>query len=404
MYTKSSQLNREKRIFIFLLFCLPGALYWAMRGADGYGGISGAIIPGLMWGMAWYLLDAKNSIKSYWIGAACAVGFGIGGWNGYGQFVAWSYGKFHVVSPNYMIDINPVIGYLWMFAVGFGWGGVGGFFLSTALRPEKKAIPFIIRFLCIPIGATTGALIVSKNPQIFAPFYSSSFYAPEHCTDCARTLNTLPIVGAFCGITLTGLLYDIVRKRGFSAIVILICAFGFGSAFVIATPTQLLNQSSIRFDWWKVWEMSIGAIGGFSIACVYLLNKKIRPSASPKNNPSFLIVSFIVICWAFVNCAILVFDKTGIKMASPIPILAIALFAVFALYFLIRDYKSSIASNGIPFFKLAKKRFFVIHTILSIFSFVVTFSCKPVMTAFIILSALIYFLIATTKFNVNDAA
>ncbi|MFH1742318.1 MAG: hypothetical protein ABIH23_25215, partial [bacterium] len=79
-----------------LLFGSIGAITWAIRGSDGWGGIDGTILPGMTWGLLWYYLCYRKGIDakgiSFWLG----LGIALGGELGYGQYVSWIQGKFNV--------------------------------------------------------------------------------------------------------------------------------------------------------------------------------------------------------------------------------------------------------------------------------------------------------------------
>ncbi len=299
----SKHSSPRENVITILLFAVVGALYWAMRGSDGYGGITGAVLPGLMWGMAWYYLASIRGRDESWIVPACAIGFGAGGFNGYGQFISWSTGVFHIEYPDVTRSISPVLGYIWLFACGFGWGGVGGHIVAFLVEKEKKVPATLLRCLCFPLGAVVGWLIVARRPEFFMPFYSKDLYDPAICTDCKRNLEIMPIVGAFIGMTALASVFDIFRRRRRSLLTVAITAIGFGAVFSGAVPFQQFGKYAPGFDWWKVWEMTIGAVGGSVIGMVYLLNRDRMEQAKPASR--FIAVNsfmFLVINWAAFGC------------------------------------------------------------------------------------------------------
>lgn len=405
---KDERSEFRAKFYSVLLFALAGALYWGMRGCDGYGGITGAVIPGLFWGLTWYFLSYLRGVPNPYIVPACALGFGLGGYNGYGQFVAWMSGAFHINYPQEWIPVPRWLGFAWMFACGAGWGGLGGWFVSAALRPERKLLPNVIRFLCLPVGAAAGALIVARHPGIFAPLYSPELYDPSKCTDCARTLGTLPIAGAFNGMLLLTVIHDIVRRRWASLKIVLILALGFGIAFAGCSPFHLIRTSVVSFDWWKAWEMSLGAVAGVSIAIVFLFFDKVETNHITGSKQFFGVdfVIFIVFNWAFFNCAGVFlryvfpgFDSTA-ALAANVSIF-IPAFLVSLCLLVVHSRKTSIEIKNNRDYqdRYARKKILLAHSAFSIMAFVVIFPSRNTLAVFILLSLAIFLLFGWFRRN-----
>jgi len=73
-----------------LLFGSMGAITWAIRGSNGWGGIDGTIVPGLTWGLLWYYLCRRKGIDARSIVLWLGMGIAIGGELGYGQYASCS--------------------------------------------------------------------------------------------------------------------------------------------------------------------------------------------------------------------------------------------------------------------------------------------------------------------------
>ncbi|HOO57359.1 MAG TPA: hypothetical protein PLN69_11085 [bacterium] len=408
-------LDTKTRVQVVLLFALAGALYWGMRGAGGYGGISGAVIPGLMWGLIWYNLLQARIINNPWIVIACVLGFGLGGFNGYGQFTSWVNGRFGISGRENWVFIEPWVGYLWMFAVGAGWGGLGAHLVGLVIKKDS-AIINIARLLCLPVGAVLGNMIVAGNPQIFAPLYTPEMYDPKVCTQCVRTLNTLPIIGSFWGMLLLTAVFDLVRRDWKRLSVLGIISFGFGIAFSGCSVFHTMHDYAPGFDWWKMWEMSLGAVAGGSIGIAFLSFKTPPPGNKHRAAAQFIgadFMWFFIVNWAFYNCAgrllIYFLSEETIKSSGAIlqlilllPVLVTTLF-VLARY--TKEIVSTVREGKTVFDHLAPVKLVTAHIALSLMAFIVVFDARTVLAFFIVLSILAMKLIfvVTRKISVVSA-
>jgi hypothetical protein len=381
-----------------LLFALSGTLFWAMRGANGYGGISGAVVPALMWGLVWSFLESSRGRNAAWIATACSIGFGIGGFNGYGQYIAWIHGEFHVIYPEKFLAIAPWKGYAGLLICGAGWGGVGGNFLATALNPEKSRARTALRFIVMIAGATAGFALVATHPKLFFPFYSTGLYNSSACTDCGRNVVIIKNIAGFIGAFTFAAIYDIALRRVKSFNISMICAAGFGLAFAGFARIQLLGVSLPGFDWWKVWEMLIGMSGGISIAIIYILNKRENvesSNTSGRTAGAFAdnIVMFLVFNWAAHNCTRILAEYLNLAAGNPFRnIVFVALFVISAVLF-IRDA----IEKKIPNTNNARSKAIILHIVFSIMALIVIFPDKKILMIFILLSASVLLLLITTK-------
>jgi hypothetical protein len=92
----------------FLLFGSIGAITWAIRGTAGWGGVDGTVVPGLMWGILWYYVAYRKGLDARGIVLCLGLGIALGGELGYGQYVGWIRGIFHVGDET--ITINRCLG------------------------------------------------------------------------------------------------------------------------------------------------------------------------------------------------------------------------------------------------------------------------------------------------------
>ena len=87
-------LSRELGLAVLLLGSM-GAITWAVRGTNGWGGVDGTVLPGMTWGLLWYYVCHRMGIDgrgvSFWLG----LGIALGGALGYGQYISWIQGKFY---------------------------------------------------------------------------------------------------------------------------------------------------------------------------------------------------------------------------------------------------------------------------------------------------------------------
>jgi len=375
-----------------LLFGICGALFWGMRGAPGYGGISGAVVPGLIWGLVWYqLVRVAGGTPTVWIVLACTLGFGLGGYNGYGQYISWIQGVFHITYPETSIPIEPWKGYLYLFATGAGWGGLGGVMLSWIYGERQKWFIQAARLIVLPAGFLAGNYIVQVRPELFMPFYGQIPYDAGECSDCVRTFNTTVGLVSFAFMTVASLLFEALRFNIRSMKIAGTAALGFGIAFAGCAPFHILGTVWPVFDWWKAWEMSLGFVGG---ATIWLLFKMYQPldqeqaqrSPHESSTAKSLLVdlpAFLVVVWAFYNSA-------GVHWGKSIYLhLAVFLMIVPAAGYAVlrrrsrREYLDSYPYGGIP----PRDRLLFPLVSLSIMSLIVIWPGYRIMAVFFLLAA-----------------
>lgn len=250
----------------FLLFGGMGAFCWAMRGTSGWGGFDGAVIPGLTWGLLLYYIFQQRGLDIRVGAFFLGLGIAIGGMLGYGQYISWIRGIFYVNGSSDTLPINPLLGYVWLWVVGAVWGGIGGILLGWSLRGEVDRRTWLLRLL-IPIGFIgIGFIMMLIFPSGFFPNFS--IYSSSTCADCSRTFetnltNTIFLMWWF-GVLFTALLERdfITLKCGLLLGIVFGLALSFSASYTLAPGWE----TNADIDWWKVWELSSGLIGGLGLA------------------------------------------------------------------------------------------------------------------------------------------
>lgn len=120
-----------------LLFAALGGMSWAVRGSSGYGGSSGCIFAGVLWGAAWWFIARDSSpvqtrrYASAWIIFALTVGIGFSGNRGWMQWSSFFEGRLQTnYSKGEFLPISPAYGFLWLFIAGVPWAGLGACLLA----------------------------------------------------------------------------------------------------------------------------------------------------------------------------------------------------------------------------------------------------------------------------------
>jgi len=277
----STQRILYDKIIPLVLFSVSGALGWAIRGTGGYGGSFGGALVGLLWGILFYFLASIRGIDARWATFFLGIGIAFGGTNGYGQQLSWIRGEFSA-GTNTTLPIDPMIGYIWLLIIGFNWGGTATVMLTWALSafPDKKQRTkiWIYRLFGGIIGGVIAFLIVSSLPQVFYPNYSPELYESIECgKHCARTIETLPKLAMLLGITIGLLITELAITKDKRVLSLtLLGAVGFSFAFPICANWWFVSEftQSVSYDWWKMWEESIGLFGGLGLGSVFLLIMK----------------------------------------------------------------------------------------------------------------------------------
>ncbi|MBD3350690.1 MAG: hypothetical protein GF364_04300 [Candidatus Lokiarchaeota archaeon] len=280
---KVSQLDNLRKIWVEIivpavLYSCIGAITWAVRGSDGYGGFDGALVHGMAWALLWYYfayvrgIDARKS--AFWLG----LGVSIGGFWGYGQYVSWIQGVFYTntgVTPYESISVNPIHGYVWFWIVGAIWLGIGGIILGWSMekKNEKRTFLEVMKKwgprILIPLSfAVMGYLIVKFQPSWFFPNYSESLYTELNCPDCInRTISTNTTNFVMLMWWIGAILTSILQADRTTTFCGLFMGSIFGFFYMLSAMWTLGYVYAPSFiDWWKMWELSAGFTSGLLYA------------------------------------------------------------------------------------------------------------------------------------------
>ena len=397
---KTKQEYLSELVLPVLLFATIGAFYWAIRGTGGYGGSSGATYAGIGWALAWFFLSYESDEKktrpysSGWVVLAITLGIGIGGMHGYGQFMSWIRGVFYVNGPEETMAINPAIGFLWLFQCGLAWGGTAGIFLAWcgSKTPTQKK-DWIFRIIFGIAGGLVGYLIPTLFPGLINPLYDTVDYSD--CADCARTLSTSQSSMALLGVFFGLLAYEIIRKEWRGVALTLTMAIGWGLAFSIFAFWHFGPQfSDLPLDWWKMWEMSIGFVGGATLGlCYYLYNRPFKkekielilqqPYSEYRNAEKILGVELtiaVALGWSIYNGIGGFVGKFGLEnpwgLIISIPFIGICI--LYTIIMILRTRKKPYQQNdGRENISHPALRFIIVHGILVILGYMVSYSMEP---------------------------
>jgi hypothetical protein len=251
-----------------LLFGSIGAMTWAIRGTNGWGGFEGTVISGMTWGLLWFYIMYLRGIDGrsvfFWLG----LGISIGGMFGYGPYVSWIQGNFSLNGAGNTRYINPIIGYVWFWLCGAAWGGIGGIFLGWSLGKKVSLKKWIIRLGVPTLFSGIVILIYFLIPSLFNPFYSPNLYTESICHECVDIFETNLTIFFALMWWIGALIVAFIEKDDHTKKYGLILGIFFGLGFTLSAMWTLGNVWAPGYiDWWKIWELSTGFFGG----CIYVL-------------------------------------------------------------------------------------------------------------------------------------
>ncbi len=247
-----------------LFFGSAGAIAWAIRGTDGWGGIDGTIVPGMLWGLLWYYVCWRKGIACHGAPLWLGLGIALGGELGYGQYVSWIQGVFRVEGET--MPVAPWQGWLWFFLCGIGWGAPGGAMLGWALSGRSSWKVWAAR-LTVPFAAAAlGWLLVQWFPALFFPNHGLGIYTGDLGSDLERTVHTntqnFTVVAWWAGLMLVAAL----QRDKTTLVTGALIGGGFGFGFAIAAAWCLGYACAPQYiDWWKMWELH----AGFNLGALY---------------------------------------------------------------------------------------------------------------------------------------
>lgn len=266
-----------------MLFGSMGAITWAIRGTNGWGGIDGTLVPGLMWAILWYYLCQRRGVDARGVVLWLGMGLALGGELGYGQYVSWIQGRFY--AGDEILSVSPWVGYAWFMLCGIGWAAPGGIILGWALHANVSTRAWLVRCVwalvllmvlfniplpIIGIGVIDwfGERLIAWCSGLLFPNAHLGFYTGELDKHLARTVYTntqnfaavLWWLGAI-GIALLQRDKDTLRCGA-------VIGGGFGIGFPLSAVWCLGYSHAPSFiDWWKMWELQ----AGFNLGVLYAL-------------------------------------------------------------------------------------------------------------------------------------
>lgn len=270
----NSELNYYEILLTILLFGSIGAVAWAIRGTAGWGGVDGAVVPGLMWGMLWYYLSYRKGIDARGVVLWLGLGIALGGELGYGQYVSWIQGNFS--TANGTIAINPSLGYFWLVLCGIGWGAPGGIVLGWAIGKRVSTQIWIVRSLILlvllillfisPAVDWLGELLLKTNSGILFPNAHLGLYNGVLDKHLERTVYTNTQNFAVVIWWIIALIAAAWQRDKATLITGLLIGGGFGIGFMQSALWTLGYYFAPDYiDWWKVWELN----AGFDLGLIY---------------------------------------------------------------------------------------------------------------------------------------
>ncbi len=276
-------------ILIAAVMGLMGAFYWAIRGTGGFGGATGGTFAGFGWALLWIGFSrhgapdgGRRPYSNPWMLWAITLGIAYGGMTGYGVYISWLNGRFFLNHPEGMREVGAWTGYAMLFVCGLHWGGNTGCFMAWC-APLRKVTwkGWLIRIACGIAGAAGAGLFVRIFPQLFLPFYNEGLYDIETYKTCQRALGSIRNIAPHVGLAAGFLAYETGRRDWRAAGMILTMALGFALPFTLGGYWQTMHDSTLRIDWWKNWEMTIGLGGGLAFGLAFYLFNRPEEGAEP---------------------------------------------------------------------------------------------------------------------------
>jgi hypothetical protein len=227
------------------------SLGWALRGFIG-GGPLGAMIPGAMIGLALCRLLGRESDAAL-VAAFAAVGIGFGGEMTYGQTVGLSF-----LPETY-----------WWALLGFAikgaaWGLLGGAMIGIAFTRERYRTPDLIAGLGLLVAGTWAGWKLVNQPKLI--YFSNRLDRPR------AELWAGLIAGAL--LLLLWLSWRSGARMAWRFA--LWGALGGGVGFAAGAAIQVWGRPVVPvfpLGWWKVMELTFGALLGLAFGCCAWRNR-----------------------------------------------------------------------------------------------------------------------------------
>lgn len=259
-----------------LLFGSMGAIAWAIRGTDGWGGIDGTIVPGLTWGLLWYYVCYRKGIDARGIVLWLGMGIALGGELGYGQYVSWIQGNFQVRDE--IIPVAPWIGYAWFVICGIGWAAPGGILLGWALSGKTSVgcwvvrclvmVPLFVALFAWPLLDSLREHLVQTGSAFLFPNAGLGIYEGGLDKHLGRTVYTNTQNFAVVVWWVGAMLVAALQRDRATLVSGAVIGGGFGIGFMLSALWCLgYTHAPGYIDWWKVWELN----AGFNLGLLYVV-------------------------------------------------------------------------------------------------------------------------------------
>ncbi|MBN2154169.1 MAG: hypothetical protein JW839_22130 [Candidatus Lokiarchaeota archaeon] len=270
----------QTRVFPPVALASVATFGWAIRGQAGFGAIPGCVFAGTLIACTWYFWSTRAArdgqarpYSSGWTLLALILGIGIEGMHGWSQYGTWIQGKFWVGQDVYW-ELNPLVGYAWLFVAAVPWGATGAVFLAWTRRGDH--LPGRLWGIRIAFGGTgfLGAFVLFfALRRVILPYWGvapyDDFAAWEGCMDTYfQVLQGMLFMGLFLGF----LAFEVWRKHWQNVKLIGIVALITGVGWLVAKTWMFADEAfpGLGWNWWRCWEASAGlAIGlGYAVAFV----------------------------------------------------------------------------------------------------------------------------------------
>ena len=277
-----------------ILFAALGAMSWAIRGCSGFGGSSGCIFAGVLWGAAWWYIARDPSAtqsrrySSGWIVLAMTIGVGISGARGWIQWSTFFEGRLQLNTPaQEFAPIPRVYGFVWLFIAGMPWAGIGACMLAWCGSLRKMSLGhWLLRIGCGIGGILIARWVFSDFPQYVLPLYDAleakyqdlDTYPNLHrlVNDCRNAVTHL---GCYLGL----LLFEVARRDWKNVVLISTVGVVAGSGWALCQNWMWADEvwPGASFNWWRAWETSGGISIGIAYGLAYfLVNRPMGPRES----------------------------------------------------------------------------------------------------------------------------
>ena len=173
--------------------------------------------------------------------------------------------------------------------------------------PEKPVnwLTWVGRIGAGASGAVLGMMLVKWFPGLVLPYYGEGYYQVKEYATSARAMRSIHSIAQHVGLVAGFLGFEIARRDWRAAKMIVTMALGFALPFAAGGYWQTFHGSALQIDWWKNWEMTIGAGGGLAFGLAFFLfNRPERAVPRPVTWPE-RVFGIGLILWLSVGTVIL---------------------------------------------------------------------------------------------------